>query len=364
MAVFEGGGSTKKTTSKPTSSSSSSSKSSTKPASGGSKAVFEAVQAAAKAAADTAAKAAEKIVAANKPKSSGGGGSGGTPSMADLAGRYGFVEAFFNSDPELKKLIEQAQKNNWTVEQFQGRFMDTKWYRSRQASVRTWADLKTRDPKEAEKKIHDRTLELKNQLSQFGISISDKEIRAMAEKSLEFAWTATEMRNVLASMVTYVPGQMGGTPAALEMQIQALANEYGIDLTDKQAMDYVQGMLTERYTEDNLRDFLRDMAKSKYAGMASFLDRGMTVREVATPYITSYAQLFEVDPDSVDLRDSLIQQALQGAPAAPGQLPQMQSLYQFERALRRDSRWLRTKNARDSLVNAGMGILKDWGLVG
>jgi hypothetical protein len=106
------------------------------------------------------------------------------------------------------------------------------------------------------------------------------------------------------------------------------------------------------------------MAKSKYPGMGAFLDMGQTVRQVATPYVQSYAQLLEVDADSVDMNDNLIQQALQGTPSSATAPPQMQSVYQFERSVRRDPRWVRTKNARDSVTNAAHNVLRDWGLVG
>ena len=94
-------------------------------------------------------------------------------SMEELAVQYGFAAAFFNSDPELKKLIQAAVKGQWSSAKFQAKFMATKWYRSREASVRQWADLMARDPKEAQNKINERKAELSDQFTQLGITVSD-----------------------------------------------------------------------------------------------------------------------------------------------------------------------------------------------
>lgn len=285
--------------------------------------------------------------------------------MAELAAQYGYASTFFNSDPELKKLISDAVRGQWNTNVFQGRFMNTKWYQARTASQRQWADLTTRDPKEAARKINDTKLTLGNRLSQMGLNMNANDLNWVANTSLSEGWTEEHTKQMLAVYVNYQGGgPASGTPATLEMQIKSLANDYGMKATNNQLTDWVNGMLNGRYTQDNVTDFLKDMAKSKYAGMSNFLDQGMTVKQVAQPYLQSYANILETAPDAVDLNDNLIQQALQGQPAEPGKPPAMQSVYQFERQLRRDPRWMGTKNARDQVTSAGNNILKDWGLVG
>jgi hypothetical protein len=282
---------------------------------------------------------------------------------SELAASYGFASAFFSADPELKRLIRAAVSGQWSATRFQGAFMNTKWYRSREASSRQWIDLMTRDPAEAKSKIAERHLELADRLTQFGLTMSGAELNRMAANSLQFSWSDAFTKNVLASMVHYSPGKLGGTPASLEMQLKSMANDYGMKLSPGQTNTYIQGLLSERYTEDNIKDFMRDSAKTKYQGMASWLDRGMTVREVAGNHIQSFARLLEIEPDDVDIMDPLMQRALQGEPNDRG-IAQMETLYGFEKMVRRDKRWLRTKNAKSELTNAAMSLGKDWGLVG
>jgi hypothetical protein len=106
------------------------------------------------------------------------------------------------------------------------------------------------------------------------------------------------------------------------------------------------------------------MARSKYVGMQKYLDAGVTVRDVGSNYIQSYSKLLEVNPDTVELDNPLIQKALQGTPDAKTGVPQMQTLYDFERQVRQDPRWAKTQNAHTEMTNATIGVLRDMGLYG
>lgn len=283
--------------------------------------------------------------------------------MATLAAQYGFSAAFFGSDPELTRLIKDATNGQWSTQKFQAKFMATQWYRARDASVRQWMDLQTRDPATARQKISDKKIELSDNLTQLGIAPDDATLTSLATNALQYTWTSQQTKDVLSSMVNF-HAPLQGTPRAIQMQISSMANDYGMKPTDAQLADWTSGMLSDKYTEDNLKSVMTDFAKSKYPGMNTYLDMGMSVKQVAQPYLQSYANLLEVNPDTINLNDGLIQQALQGQPPQPNQPPTMQSVYQFEKSLRKDPRWATTKNARDAVTSAGQSVLKDWGLVG
>lgn len=283
-------------------------------------------------------------------------------SMSELAAQYGYAAAFFNADAELRALIQAATSGQWTTAKFQAKFMATRWYRAREASVRQWADLTIRDPKEAQNKINERKAEFADQFAQLGITISDAQLASLASQSLQYSWSDAQTKDVLASYVKYEPGKTGGGVAAVETSIKQLARDYGVTVSNAQMQDWISGVVGEKYTEDSLRDFITDMARSKYAGMDGYLTAGMTVRDVAAPFIQSYANLLEVDPGTVNLDDPKLAQALQGKVDPKTKMPAMQSLWEFERDVRKDSRWLNTKNARSSMADATIGVLKDMGL--
>lgn len=283
-------------------------------------------------------------------------------SSAELAVQFGFEEAFFRADPELWNLFQQARKGQWTPTKFQAAFMNTNWYRSRQASIRQWTDLSTRDPAEAQAKIRERKASLEDQVSQLGITMDDASLNSLATQSMQYAWSDAQLNNVLASYVHYTPGQTGGTVAGLESEIRNMAYSQGVDVSDSQMQDWITGVVSQKYTKDSLTDFVKDMALSKYGGMQNWLNTGMTVRQVAAPYLQEFGRLMEVDPNTVDLNDPLLASALQGKIDPKSGQPQMMTVSQMQRAVKSDPRWMYTDNARQDMTNLGQGILKDMGL--
>ena len=311
-------------------------------------------------------------------------------SLDELAQTYGFAASFFNADWELKNLIQQAVANQWSVPKFQASFMATGWYRTHAAAGRQWADQVYRDPATAERSIQQQMAKLGQQASQQGITIDPARLRMLATDSLMFGLSDIENNQALAAEFKYKgPGSSQCTAATNEDQIRKAVNDYGLTISDDTIGQWDQKMLSGQFTMDNVTGLLQNMAMSKYPGLNSYLSQGMTVRDVAEPYIQSYSSILEQAPNAIQLTDPLIQRALQGTnqnpPAASGKSglqvkaqttgltpvgssssaappSQPQSLYDFENALRQDPRWLNTKNAHDNLQQAGMGILRNFGL--
>lgn len=318
-------------------------------------------------------------------------------SMEELAAQYGYAAAFFGSDPELKSLISQAVSGQWTADKFRAALMASQWYRRWSDSTRAWSELQNRDPAEAAKRIADKERKMQQTANQQGISINQKRLHEMATASLTFGWDDLAEQQAVAAEWSYKPGDTSGGAATLEVRVKQLADDYGVTLSDAQIGDFIGGTMSGKYTEDNVADFLRDTARSKYPGLQQYLDVGMTVKQVAAPYLQSYANILEVSADTVSVNDPYVQRALQGQNPRPsktitgtgpykaqtvGMSPvgqstpggsttgqqsmpvQTQSLYDFERQLRRDPRWLATKNAKNEMQSTALGVLRDFGIYG
>lgn len=320
-------------------------------------------------------------------------------SMEELAAQYGYAAAFFGSDPELKALIQQAVSGQWTADKFRASLMASQWYRRWSDSTRAWSELSNRDPAEAAKRIADKARKMQQTANQQGISISQARLNQMATASLTFGWDDLTEQQAVAAEWSYKPGDTTGGAATLEVRVKQMADEYGVTLSDAQIGDFIGGTMSGKYTEDNVADFLRDTARSKYPGLQQYLDVGMTVKQVAAPYLQSYANILEIAPETVSVNDPYVQRALQGQnpakPSRPGNnglgykavgaatgstggtgtaggsttgpqvMPvQTQSLYDFERDLRKDPRWLQTKNAKNEMQNTALGVLRDFGIYG
>lgn len=280
-----------------------------------------------------------------------------------FAAALGYAASFFYQDAELKALLKQAVKESWTTDKFKGRFMATKWYRTHQENERRFIELEKRDPATAAAQIAAQIAKLRDQFSQAGVTIDETRLKAMARSTLMYGSTDEQIQDMIAAEFAYKPGETSGTVADTETQVRGLARDYGVSVSEDQMAEWISGVLSGQYTMKSLEDFVRDSARSKYMGYASQIDAGLTVRDIASPYLSSYAQILEVDPTNVDVNDPLVQRALQGTPQKDGQIVP-QTVYDFEKTLRKDPRWLKTKNAKESMTNLALRIGQDFGLVG
>jgi hypothetical protein len=108
---------------------------------------------------------------------------------------------------------------------------------------------------------------------------------------------------------------------------------------------------------DIFKNIIRGTAKiglpDKVSGL---LDTGVDLETVYSPYKRLMASTLEVSPDSISLDDSTLRMAI-------GPDKEM-SLYDFQRSLRKDPRWQYTDQARKSVSDAALGVLRDFGFTG
>lgn len=282
---------------------------------------------------------------------------------ADLAAQYGFAEAFFRSVPELWALFSKAVSQQWTPSRWQGEFMNTSWYRQHAASIRQWKDLSTRDPAEAASKIAKREAQFRDALTQLGANVDPATLHSLAQQSLELDWSPDQVDDILAAYVPYEEGRTGGTVASMQDRINAMAYDYGVDVTGAQMQDWLRKLVSKEWTTDNVNAVLSDSAKSKYAGLAPMLETGRTTRDIAGQHIAEFAKLMEVGAETVSLDDPVLAKALQGQVDPKTGVPQMQTVFEMSNAAKKDPRWLKTGNARRDMVGVGHTILRDMGLV-
>jgi hypothetical protein len=80
---------------------------------------------------------------------------------------------------------------------------------------------------------------------------------------------------------------------------------------------------------------------------------GTDLETIYQPYRTRMASILEVNPQSIDINDGTLRSAIGPDKEMP--------LYEFERALRKDSRWQYTDNARENISKISQRIRQDFG---
>ena len=134
---------------------------------------------------------------------------------------------------------------------------------------------------------------------------------------------------------------------AADMGVFKSANE----VTNK-AVDILVGRSRQ---EDILASYRKD-AQALYANFAPRLaeDAGLTVRDLANPYIQMMADTFETAADNIKLTDDTIQKAINDSKG-------LINLGQFRTMLRNDKRFEVTSTAKREAADLGTAMLRSFG---
>jgi hypothetical protein len=144
-------------------------------------------------------------------------------------------------------------------------------------------------------------------------------------------------------------------------KLKSLARAYGVDMGDSWYSAATKQVGKGKAVEDFL-DEIKQVAIGRYPGLADRFEKGASTIQIASPYIQSKARILEIDPDSVDIDDMDIQQAI-GYKDDKGMYG-TKPLWQYETDLRRKPEWQYTKNAKDSYDTLMLKVLRDFGLMG
>jgi len=164
----------------------------------------------------------------------------------------------------------------------------------------------------------------------------------------------------LAALISYKPGtQLGGTVGAdlTKLRATARANGFDLDTTFKDQINNWMQRLAVGESVETFQNTIRSQAKLGLPDkVANLLDQGLDLSNIYAPYKNVMAAVLEVAPDSISLNDGTLRSAI-------GPEKEM-SLYDFQRTLRKDSRWQYTDNARTEASDSVLKVLKDFGFQG
>lgn len=195
--------------------------------------------------------------------------------------------------------------------------------------------------------------------NQLGVTLDDAKINSLANAYARGDINATVLpyEIVRQGEIDYTKGAAGNT----YNKLRKLASAYGIQYNEDWYKNSVASILSGKEAEDTYDVNIKELAKSKYPTLAKQIDAGRNVRDLASPYIESMAQLLEIGSDTITLDDFYINQALTGIDAEG--TPKQKPLWEFQQQLRQDPRWRSTRNAQESMMSASRKVLQDFGLV-
>lgn len=298
----------------------------------------------------------------------GAAGTGTEPdrlSRKQLAREYGYAVQVIYANDELRKLFERAlnaEKGQWSASRFQAAIRDTKWYfNNAEPARRAWTLQKTggEDWKQAVETARE---VVRGRATQVGAVLEQDELQRLAVRYLYEGWGEPGRAQLLENNLATYLDTARGDAVQRTSTLKQLANQYGVSYSDDWYLRASQRVQRGEITEDFFVNKIKEDAKSKYKPVANLIDAGQTTRDALSQHLQSMGQLLELDPDNIDLNDPLLKKAWGGRDAS--NQPMVMSVYDFEREIRRDSRWSQTKNGRDTQMRVAQSFLQSLGFGG
>jgi len=287
-------------------------------------------------------------------------------SGAQLETMFGFAKDVIWQNRELRQLYKDAIREQYTPEMFQSKLRSTDWYQNNAEYARTaWAAERT-GGEDWQAQLQEAALKVQDAATRTGASLTDEQRATLAKRYIYEGWsdpTRTRlMEQELANSLASEGGFMKGDAGDMQQRLAEVARRNGVQLSQGYYESAAKSVASGLSTEDDWMREIRQQAASKWPTFADRVMSGIDVEDLASGYINTMADVYEISPDSITLDDPMIKQALQGI--GPDGKPSMQSLYDFEYQLKSDPRWTSTKNGVNTIASVGMDVLRLMGFQG
>jgi hypothetical protein len=305
-----------------------------------------------------------------------------------IAEKYGLSEALFKNIPSLKLIFEDYvnPKKKMTDDEFVRRIRNDVWYKKNSAGIKerfvqyyNYRDLQesgqAQGTTQYEQDIEGIVRNLEKRAVEIGsAAASDPTALRNAAENIYLTnkeKDTTFIDDFLASSIRSVAGTIGGkttqgySGAALQNYnaLVSVARNNGFQVADiipggANVDQVLQGIASGKIDVNRVvADARKLAAQGQPQYVRDLLAQGYNLDQVFKPYRTAMANVLEIgDPDQIDLNDPLLRSAI----TDKGDM----NLYDFKKALRQDSRWQYTEQAKKDVSTAALGVLRDFGFQG
>jgi hypothetical protein len=276
-----------------------------------------------------------------------------TKSNVDVRTKYGIGEALINHPvygAEIKKIY--ALLDDGKLAEAEEEYFKSAWGKL-DSDAQNRILMQLENDKLYKEKLKNWIVTIKRQLVSRGLKADDATLEKYYIDGIDDATIIDELTSGITAT-----GAAGQAADALS-KLRGVARANGFNL-DTDFAGQVDGWLQRIARGESTDDFARLIRAQAKLGLpekvGSLLDEGLDLSNIYAPYRTRMANLLETTPDSISLDDPLLRSAY-------GQDKEM-SLYDFQRAVRKDPRWQYTDNAKQTVSSVALQVLRDFGFQG
>lgn len=269
----------------------------------------------------------------------------------------------FVSMPGVLEMLKQAADEGWPPEKVQSHMQQTPYWKGTTDSQRQWDLLRATDPATAKQKWDVQWNHVADMRYKLGANITDDQFTWIATVAINNGWSDDTINRTILGVMQGGKLPAGGDLGAAITQIKGLAQDYGVHMGDAALLNHASGLLTGAHDAAGLADYFRGWAQKRFGNnteLVSALDRGMTVKQYADPYLQMAANELGLNPASIDLTKAKWSRFLDETDPKTGT---PMSLLQWQSTIRQDKRYNynATAGAADQASQLVSALAKEFG---
>jgi hypothetical protein len=304
-----------------------------------------------------------------------------------LAAKFGIAASVINDDPTLQAALNEIITKRIIDKDLQLAILKkTDWFQKHTEDWRKWKFYKDTNPATYKADLQANAAKIAKSYFKAGIKIDADTAIKLAEQAMQKSATVNGQvvnynedyfAQVMANSIDFtkkktVGGRVvydfGGQLEKVAESLYKTAWDYGFPATvsnqafSKWMETNMRGLVAGTINTDDVDNQLQSQAKSMFPGLTDQINRGLTLREAADPWLTAIANEWEEDPRFMDLNDNTLYMAL-NSQDEKGNIAPM-NLYQAKVLARKNPKWQYTSKAKEEYTNIGQKILQDFGFLG
>ena len=287
--------------------------------------------------------------------------------VKQMAAQYGMAYRVIMTQPELRGIFEKAAKQGWDNTHIAAAIQNSKWYANNSESARTAWTAQQMGGADWEVKQQNANTAISQMATQLGAEITPSQLAALSHRYIYEGWDQAGRETFLAQALsqnieTSDNGFLLGMSGNLQEDLAKTAAANGLNLAPSYFESAARSVASGLTTADDWNREVRSQAASLWPTWGDKIMAGSDARDLADGYVNIMAKTFEIDPNDISMSDPYIREAMtqvdeQGNAQAIG-------LWDFETKLRKDPRWMGTKQATDSISTIATDVLKSFGFMG
>jgi LysM domain len=315
-----------------------------------------------------------------------------TLSLATLQAKFSVAAAVIGNDPSLKAALDKilgldGSGSIITDEGLQTQIIQaTSWYKNQTDKQRQYAYTKETNPGQFAADLQLNASNIVKQFAGNGLTITAQDAITYADQMMQQVvikdgkvtrYDTSFLNKLMADSIKFektntISGKviydLDGKLETMASALYQRAWDYGFpSTTSNKGFETwfeasIKGLVAGTLTPEDVDSEMAERAQSLFPGLRDPIQRGATLRQAADPQLNAIAQVWEVDPNSLDLNDDTVQRALNYTDEK-GNIQPM-NLYGTKKLARRHPNADFTESMKEEKTRIASTILQDFGYLG